>query len=180
MPDIMLPDGAPAAAHREAGCGLSAGVQMFLTILHMRYLKAMAEYALLLLLVGVGIFTWATWGTGVTLYLVPALVLPIAECGVRFRWIASFTEKQGYIVGLSVAFAHAVFLGLAQSGAVEGAWLAVICQYLSLVVVGTGLGCMLVTNQILAHKEPKKSKTVGKGKGGYQRPRKSTVKKPKK
>ena len=151
---------------------------MFLTILHIRYLKAMAEYALLLLLLGAAIFAWAIWGTGSTLYLVPAPVLPIVECAIRFRWTVALTERKAIVVGLVAAFGHAVFLGLAQSGTAEMARLAVICQYLSLVMAGTGLGCMLFTKEILSHKEPKRSKTMGKGKGGFQRPRKGVVKKP--
>ena len=150
---------------------------MFLTILHMRYLKAMAEYALLLLLLGAGIFAWTTKVAGFTFYLVPALLLPVVESAIRFRWTARLTERKALVVGLVAAFAHAVFLGLAQSGTAEMARFAVICQYLSLVVAGTGLGCMLFTKEILSHNEPKRSKTVSKGKGGYQRPRKGAVKK---
>jgi hypothetical protein len=151
---------------------------MFLTILHMRYLKAMAEYALLLLLLGAAIFGWATWVAGVTFYLIPAPLLPIVETAIRFQWPRSFTDRKAIVAGAVAALGHAVFLGLAQSGTAEMARFAVISQYLSLVVAGTGVGCMLFTKQILSHKEPKRSKIVGKGKGGYQRPRKSAVKKP--
>ena len=151
---------------------------MFLTILHMRYLKAMAEYALLVLLLGASGFAWATWGAGVTLFLIPAPILPIVECAARFQWPRWFTERKGVAVGLIAAFVHAVFLWLAQSGAVEMARFVVICQYVSLVVAGTGAGCMLFTKQILSRTEPKRSKTVSKGKGGFQRPRKGAPKKP--
>jgi hypothetical protein len=151
---------------------------MFLTILHIRYLKAMAEYALLLLLLGAAVFAWATWVAGVTLYLVPAPVLPIVESATRFKWPRWFTERKALVVGFVAAFIHAVFLWLAQSGTAEMTRFIVICQYMALVVAGTGLGCMLFTNQILSHRESKRSRTVNKGKGGYQRPRKVAVKKP--
>lgn len=151
---------------------------MFLTVLHMRYLKAMAEYALLFLLVGVGIFAWITRNVGFTYYLVPALVLPIGETALRFRWPGLLTEKMALVAALVAAISHAVFLWLAQSGTAEMDRFTVICQYLSLVVAGTGLGCMLLTKEILADKEPKRSKAVGKGKGGFQRPRKGAAKKP--
>ncbi|HQN19563.1 MAG TPA: hypothetical protein PKV86_10500 [Syntrophobacteraceae bacterium] len=151
---------------------------MLLTILDMRYLKAMAEYALLLLLLGAAVFGWATWITGVTLYLVPAPVLPIVESATRFKWPRWLTERKAVAVGLIAVFVHAVFLWLAQSGTAEMNRFTVICQYLSLVAAGTGLGCMLFTNQILNHRETKRSRTGSKGKGGFQRPRKVGVKKP--
>ena len=151
---------------------------MFLTILHIRYLKAMAEHALLILLLGAAVFAWATWGAGVTLYLIPAPLLPVAECAIRFQWTISPTERKALAAGLGAALIHAVFLFLAQSGTVEMARFAVICQYFSLVVAGAGIGSMLFTEKILSYKEPKQSRALGKGKGGYQRPRKGTVKKP--
>lgn len=150
---------------------------MFLTVLHMRYLKAMAEYALLFLLLGVGIFAWITRNVGFTYYLIPALVLPIGETALRFRWPGLLTERMAFVVAFAAALSHAVFLWLTQSGTAEAERFTVICQYLSLVVAGTGLGCMLLTKEILSDKQPKRSRAVGKGKGGFQRPRKGAGKK---
>lgn len=152
---------------------------MFLTILHIRYLRAIAEYALLILLFGAGVFAWATRVAGLTYYLIPALLLPVVESAVRFRWTISPTERKALVVALAAALVHAVFLFMAQSGTVEMIRFAVICQYLSLVVAGTAIGSMLFTEKILAKKGPGRSKTtMGKGKGGYQRPRKGALKKP--
>jgi hypothetical protein len=150
---------------------------MFLTILHIRYLKAMAEYALLLLLVGAAVFAWAVWVRGVTFYLIPAVLLPLVESTVRFHLAIPPTERKAVAVALAAFVIHAVFLYLAQNGMVEMARFAAICQYLAVVVAGTGIGTMVFTEKILSHKEAKKTKALAKGKGGYQRPRKGAVKK---
>lgn len=153
---------------------------MFLTILHMRYMRAMAEYALLLLVVAAAVIAWGTWVAGFSFFLVAAPVLPVVESAIRFRRTTPLAEQTAFAVGLAAALAHAVFLFLAQRGSVDGTLFAVICQYLSLLILGTALGCMLFTEKILAFREPKKAHVLGKGKGGYQRPRKNTIKKPKK
>ncbi len=126
---------------------------MFVVVLHARYLRDAVKYARLLIVGSMALFALTSLYGRFSYYLIPAFVLPFLEFIVRFRWPALGVTIRAFLLGITLAFAHAFCLAFVQSGVAGLARLAVNFQYVSLMTMGLGVGSIIFAKDILVNNE---------------------------
>ncbi len=97
------------------------------------------------------VFSAATYVVGLSVWLVPAVVLPLAEFLIRFRYPIKFFGP--VLPTLSILSIHSLLLSLVQYGTIGEVRLAANFQYMSLLVGALGLGAYLFRADILSEEE---------------------------